>query len=63
MKTAAKSFVSEKNGMQKLVQMSLELGTRSNVSEEIGAARERGSKGRVSHEEREEEGWERCPAG
>lgn len=40
MKTAAKSFVSEKNGRQKLVQMSLEPGTRSNVSGGIGAARE-----------------------
>lgn len=39
-KTAAKSFALEKNGMQKLVQMSLEPGTRSNVSEGIGAPRE-----------------------
>lgn len=49
--------------MQKLAQMSLEPGTRSNVSEGTGAPGEGGSKGRVSHEEREEEGWERCPAG
>lgn len=63
MKTAAKSFGLEKNGMQNLVQMSLEPGTRSNVSEEIGAPITGGSKGRVSDKEREEEGWERCPAG
>lgn len=40
MKKAAKSFGLEKSRMQNLVQMSLEPGTRSNVSEEIGASRE-----------------------
>lgn len=31
--------------------------------EELEQQEKGGSKGRVSHEEREEEGWERCPAG
>lgn len=45
MKMAAKSFGLEKSRMQKLVQMSLEPGTRSNVSEEIRASREGRKKG------------------